>query len=123
MSVAKSPRGFQFAAIATIACITQIANADTAVCTGKITTLGNHVNGNNGLHVVVGNSNIIRVCSFTTPQFTVTPDDCKHMASIAALAYATGDSVTFYIDNAPTTACTSVPSWFMANTRYFAVSK
>lgn len=104
-------------------CMAQLANADTAVCTGRITTLGNHVNGNNGLHVVVGNSNIIRVCSFTTTQFTVTPEDCKHMASIAALAYATGDSVTFYIDNAPTTACSSVASWTAANTRYFAVSK
>jgi hypothetical protein len=110
-------------AVAVGACMVQTAIADTAVCTGKITTLGNHVNGNNGLHVVVGNSNIIRVCSFTTTQFTVTPEDCRHIASIAALAYATGDSVTFYIDNAPSNLCSSVPGWHTANTRFFALSK
>lgn len=114
-------RGLVAAIVTT--CAAQAANADTAVCTGKLTTLANHVNGNNGLHVVVGNSNIIRVCSFTATQFTVTPEDCRHMASIAALAYATGDTVTFYIDNAPSTACSSVPAWHAANTRYFAMNK
>lgn len=101
----------------------QASRADTAVCSGKLTKLANHANGGNGLYVVVGDSTIIRVCSFTASQFTVTPDDCKHMASVAALAYATGDTVTFYIDNAPSTVCSAVPGWFVANTRYFAVSK
>jgi len=43
--------------------------------------------------------------------------------SIAALAYATGDTVTFHVDNAPSTVCSAVPGWFIANTRYFVVSK
>ena len=99
------------------------AFADTAVCTGKLTTVGNHANGVNGLYVVVGNSTVIRVCSLTSAQFSVTPDDCKHMASLAALAFATEASVTFYIDNAPSTSCSAVPGWFIANTRYFSVNK
>ena len=111
------------ALIAAMAGFAPPASADTAVCSGKVITLANHANGINGLYVVVGSSNIIRVCSFTTSQFTVTPEDCRHLASIAALAYATGDGVTFYIDNAPATGCSSVPAWFVANTRYFAVSK
>ncbi|MEO8018731.1 MAG: hypothetical protein ABI769_13025 [Pseudomonadota bacterium] len=97
--------------------------ADTAVCNGKLTTVGNHANGINGLYVVVGDSNIIRVCNFAATQFTVTVDDCKHMASLAALAFATEASVTFYIDNAPSTVCSAIPGWFVANTRYFSVNK
>jgi hypothetical protein len=99
------------------------ALADTAVCNGTLTTVGNHANGINGLYVVVAGSNIIKVCSFTTTQFTVTPDDCKHMANLAALAFATEATVTFYVDNAPSTSCTAIPSWHAANTRYFSVNK
>jgi hypothetical protein len=99
------------------------ALADTAVCTGTLTTLANHANGGNGLYVVVGSSNVIKVCSFTATQYTVTPEDCKHMASLAALAFATDAAVVFYVDNAPTSACSSVPAWFGANTRYFALQK
>ena len=99
------------------------ALADTAVCNGTLTTVGNHANGINGLYVVVAGSNVIRVCSFTSTQFTVTPDDCKHMASLAALAFATEATVTFYVDNAPSTSCTAIPGWHVANTRYFSVNK
>ena len=97
--------------------------ADTAVCVGMLTSVGNHANGGNGLYVIVAGSNQIRVCSFTTTQFTVTPEDCKHMASLAALAFATDASVTFYVDNAPSTSCTAIPAWHVANTRYFSLSK
>ncbi len=100
-----------------------MAFADTAICTGKLTHIANHANGINGLYIVVGNSNVIRACSFTATQFSVTPEDCKHMASIAALAFATQDDVTFYVDNAPSTNCSAVPAWFVANTRYLAVYK
>jgi hypothetical protein len=111
-----------------LACATFIfaapfANADTAICTGTLTHIANHANGINGLYVVVGSSNTIRVCSFTAMQFSVTPEDCRHMASIAALAFATQDQVTFYVDNAPSTSCSAIPAWFVSNTRYLAVSK
>jgi hypothetical protein len=98
------------------------ALADTAVCIGTLTTVGNHAAGINGLYVMVAGSNQIRVCSFTATQFTVTPEDCKHMASVAALAFATEASVTFYVDNAPSTSCTGIPAWHVANTRYFSVN-
>jgi hypothetical protein len=104
-------------------CGATMAHADTAVCTGSLTTVGNHANGINGLYVIVAGSNQIRVCSFTVTQFSVTPEDCKHMASIAALAFATDASVTFYVDNAPSTSCTSIPAWHVANTRYFALNR
>jgi hypothetical protein len=99
------------------------AQAETAVCVGPVTTLANHANGNNGLHVVIGNGPIIRVCSFNSTQFTVTPDDCKHMASLAATAFATGAIVTFYVDNAPSNQCSSIANWHSANTRYFALNQ
>jgi hypothetical protein len=110
------------ALVVSLMCATQ-ANADTAVCTGALTTVGNHANGVNGLYVVVGGSNIIRVCSFTAAQFTVTPEDCKHMASLAEMAFAMNANVTFYIDNAPSTSCTAIPSWHIANTRYFSLNR
>lgn len=111
-----------FAAVSAISCAAT-ARADTAVCTGKVTTVGNHAIGSNGLWVVVAGSNIIRVCSFNQTQFSVTTEDCKHMASIAALAIATDASVTFYVDNAPSTSCAAIPAWHVANTRYFAINK
>ena len=102
--------------------IAGVARAETAVCRGVVTTVANHANGNNGLHVVIGNGPIIRVCSFNNAQFTVTPEDCKHMASLAATAFATGAMVTLYVDNAPTTECSGIVNWHTANTRYFALS-
>jgi hypothetical protein len=86
------------------------ALADTAVCTGKLTTLGNHANGYTGLWIVAGNNNIIRICSFNETQFSVTVEDCKHMASLAAEAFAMDANVTFYVDNAPSTVCTAIPN-------------
>lgn len=119
-----SSRAALQAAAAACACVFSTAvAADTAVCTGPVSTVAHHANGLNGLYVVVGSSNVIRVCSFTATQFTVAPEDCKHMASLAALAFATDTAVVFYIDNAPSTACSSVPAWFTANTRYFALQK
>jgi hypothetical protein len=100
-----------------------VARADTAVCTGSLTLVANHANGINGLYVAFSGSNRIRVCSFTATQFTVTPEDCKHMASLASLAFATDTTVIFYIDNAPSTECASVPAWHIANTRFFALQK
>ena len=88
LSASRSLRSGLLALVAMLTCATQ-ASADTAVCTGPLTTVANHANGVNGLYVIVGGSNIIRVCSFTAAQFTVTPEDCKHMASLAALAFAT----------------------------------
>jgi hypothetical protein len=99
------------------------AFADTAVCTGKISTLGNHGNGLNGLSIAIGTNNMIRVCSFTATQFSVTAEDCRHLASIAAMAFAMDTNVVLYVDNAPSTACSAIPGWHVSNTRYFATEK
>lgn len=119
--IAAGNRAAWFALVAG-AMLAGVARAETAVCRGVVTTVANHANGNNGLHVVIGNGPIIRVCSFNSTQFTVTPEDCKHMASLAATAFATGANVTFYVDNAPTTECSGIVNWHTANTRYFALS-
>ena len=97
------------------------AYADTAVCTGKLTTVANHANL--GLLVVVENYSIISVCSFNATQFRITPEDCKHMASLAALAFASDTAVVLYVDYAPTTNCADIPNWHISDTRYFALYK
>jgi hypothetical protein len=99
------------------------AVADTAVCIGKISTIGNHGNGQNGLSIAIGTNNMIRVCSFTATQFSITAEDCKHLASIAATAFAMDTNVVLYVDNAPSTACSAIPGWHLSNTRYFATEK
>jgi hypothetical protein len=107
--------------VALLAIATPVAAlADTAVCQGKITTIGNHANG---LAFAIGTGNMIRVCSFTAAQFGVSVEDCKHMASIAALAFASDANVVLYVDNAPTTACSSVPGWHISQSRYLGVEK
>lgn len=108
-------------ALALLAIATPVAAfADTAVCQGKITTIGNHANG---LSFAIGTGSMIRVCSFTAAQNGVSVEDCKHMASVAALAFAADSTVTLYVDNAPTTACSSIPGWHIAQTRYLGVEK
>jgi hypothetical protein len=102
--------------------VSGVARADTAVCSGLITQIANHANGGNGLYVVVGNGSIFKVCSFTSTQFTVSPEDCRHMASLAQMAMATEKNVSIWIDNAPTAACASIGNWHVANVRYFNVS-
>jgi hypothetical protein len=97
------------------------AHADTAVCIGKLTKVANHANL--GLHVVIESYPIVSICSFNASQFRITPEDCKHMASLAAIAFATDTPVVLYVDNAPTTNCADIPNWHVSDTRYFAVYK
>ena len=97
------------------------AVAATAVCTGNITTVANHAGL--GLLLVVGTNNVVSVCSFNSTQFSITPEDCKHMASLAALAFATDVPVVLYVDNPPTINCNEIPNWYVANTRYLALQK
>lgn len=95
------------------------ALADTAVCTGKITAMSSHAPG--GLYLAIEGVNVFKVCDFDASQFNLSPAACKHIAGLAMMAFALEKTVHFYVDNAPTTACSSIPSWHTSNTRYFFV--
>jgi hypothetical protein len=115
--------GIRAAVLLAALAIPQLASAVTAVCVGKVTTIANHANGQNGLVVVINTNPAVRVCSFTAAQFTVTPEDCKHMASIAALAFAMDTNVVLYVDNAASTDCTLLANYFISNTRFFGTER
>jgi hypothetical protein len=111
------------AAACAVLAIPQFTAAATAICVGKITGLGNHANGSNGLLVSINNSPSVRVCSFSATQFTVTAEDCRHMASLAATAFAMDVTVVLYVDNAPTTDCAALPNYILSNTRYMGIER
>lgn len=92
------------------------ASAATAVCTGRVLMIGNHTPG--GLYVQLQGMNMIKFCDFDASQYSVTPNSCRHFASLAAMAYTMEQRIHLYIDNAPTTACDSMWNWFVADTRY-----
>lgn len=95
------------------------ALADTAVCTGKITGMSSHAPG--GLFLSIEGVSLFKVCDFDASQFNLSAAACKHIAGLAMMAYAMEKTVHFYVDNAPTTACSSIPGWHVSNTRYFHV--
>lgn len=91
----------------------------TAVCTGPIHAVSNHVPG--GVYVRVADSDIMRICVPGAMSFRTNAENCKHYLAIAMLAVATGKAVTIYVDNAPTTACASITAWHDADVRYFHI--
>lgn len=96
-----------------------MAHADTAVCTGKITNMASHAPG--GLFLSLEGTNLFKVCDFDASQHGISPAACRHFAGLAMMAFTTEKTVVIYVDNAPTTACSSIPSWHTSNTRYFHV--
>lgn len=98
-----------------------LAHAETAICQGIVTTTAQHAPGY--LVVTVGGSRPILVCSFNEQQHSISAAGCRHMAAVAMLAVTTGKVVTLYVDNAPTTGCTDIPSWHVSNTRYFNINQ
>lgn len=100
---------------------TSSAFAATAQCVGKVTEIGNHVPG--GVYVRVAAAGITKICDLNAVYFRTTPADCKQHLATAMLAFATGKTVSLYIDNAVTTACTEtgVPGWSGSDVRYFSI--
>ena len=98
------------------------AEADTAVCQGRISSMASHAPGGLYLQIEGFTWNFFKVCDFDASQFDISPANCRHIASLAELAFATGKQVIIYVDNAPTTACSSIPNWHTSNTRYFYVA-
>lgn len=107
-------------ALSLFTCSTQAAEA---WCKGKLTLVAQHAP--DGLYVELDSAPgiPIRICSFSEKVFRTTADGCKHIASLASMAYAARDNVTIVVDNAPTTQCNSITPWFGADVRYFALSK
>ena len=100
---------------------TSSAYAATAQCVGKVTEVGNHVPG--GVHVRVAAAGITKICDLNALYFRTTPADCKQHLATAMLALATGKTVSLWIDNAVTTACTAtgVPEWSGSDVRYLSI--
>ncbi len=92
------------------------SNADTAVCTGAVSRLAYHAP--DGLYLAIGSTNIIKVCSPQVQFYRTSPESCKLIASIATTARATRKELKIYVDNAPTSSCSDITSWFGADIRY-----
>lgn len=92
-------------------------HAATAVCVGKVLAIANHTPG--GLFLQIEGATLVKVCDFDANQFSVTPNNCRHLASLASMAYAMDKQIQIYIDNAPSTVCSAIPPWHTSDTRYF----
>ncbi len=95
------------------------AYSETAVCSGSVTLVAQHVPG--WAVVGVGNSTRILMCNLDNASFNVTPQGCKAFFALALAAQAENKSAVLYVDNAPTTSCADIPFFHIANTRFFAV--
>lgn len=102
-----------FIALITISASTTAA---TAVCTGTVSKFAYHAP--DGLYLAIGSSNIFKVCSPQVKFYRTSSESCKLIASIATTARATGKELQVYVDNAPTTSCSSITAWFGADIRY-----
>jgi hypothetical protein len=91
------------------------AHSATAICTGPVNFINNHVPG--GLYTGIADSGVMRLCTPGATFFRTTAENCKHYISMLSIAFAMNKNVTVYVDNAPTTACSSVPNWFDADVR------
>jgi len=107
--------------LAALLAVSAASQAATAICAGKINAVSSHNPG--GLYVVMEGVNVVKYCDFDNQQFRTNPTNCLHMASVMNSALVNNKTVTVYIDNAPTTACSSIVSWFHADVRYFAMNR
>ena len=106
--------------LSVLALSTSAAYAATAVCQCRVIEVGNHVPG--GVYVRVADAGITKICDLNVAYGRVTPADCRQDLATAQLAFATAKQVSMWLDNAPTTACASVPSWSVGmDLRYFGL--
>lgn len=97
----------------------QLCFADVATCTGKVNKLANEVP--NGFYMSLADSGYMKICNPEQDSFLVTPQNCKHIASLAALAYATGKDLTVIVQNAPGANCSDIPDNHDADVSYVAI--
>jgi len=90
--------------------------AETAVCTGSVEKIAYHQP--DGFYLKLGGSGIMKVCNPQTKYFRTSSESCKLIASLATTARATGKNLQIYVDNAPSTSCSSITDWFGADIRF-----
>lgn len=95
--------------------------ADVISCTGKVNQLSNQVP--NGFYMSVADSGNMQICNPEQDTFSVTPQNCKHIASLAALAYATGKELTVTIENAPGANCSDITDDYDADISYVGIQQ
>lgn len=97
------------------------AHAATAVCTTTVSYLANHAPG--GVFVQLTGYNIWKVCDLDAQFFRTTPANCRHIFAMLSVAFTQDKTVQVYVDNAPSTDCSSIGSWFDADVRYVRVDR
>ena len=101
--------------------IPSLSHADTAVCIAKVSSVGVHIP--DVVYLVLEGVAGFGLCKLDGPFYSVPGVSCKHMYATAMLALATDKKLIVYIDNAPTSDCTSVTGWMSSNTRYVAIQQ
>jgi hypothetical protein len=92
------------------------ASAETAICSGLVKTMSNHVPG--GVYVRVADFGLFRMRAPGQTTFRTTAENCKHYTTIISLAIALNKPVTVFIDNAPASTSISIANWHDADVRY-----
>lgn len=97
----------------------QVCIADTATCIGPVVQLTNQVP--DGFFLKLADSGLMKMCNPEVDTFLVTPQNCKHIASLASLAYATGKNLTVTIANSPGPNCADIPDGLGADVSYVGI--
>lgn len=90
--------------------------ADTTICLGKVKAISIHKPNN--LYVSVGDSELFKICSLQDTYNSTSPEGCKAIFSLISSAKAMQKDIKIYVDNAPTTSCSSITKWFSADVVY-----
>jgi hypothetical protein len=84
----------------------QVCFSDVVTCVGKVNKLSNQVP--NGFFMSVSDSGNMKICDPEITTYQVTPQNCKLIASLTSLAYATGKDLTVVVENALGANCDSL---------------
>lgn len=91
--------------------------AAPVTCKGKVSQLTNEVP--NGFYMKVADSGKMKVCNPEEITFSVTPQNCKHIASLASLAYLSGKDLTVIVeDTTGKTLCSEILDGYEADITY-----
>lgn len=101
--------------------VSPLCYAEVVSCTGKVNQLSNQVP--NGFYMSVADSGNMQICNPEQDTFSVTPQNCKHIASLAALAYATGKDLTVTVENAPGANCSDITDDYDADISYVGIQQ
>ena len=99
----------------------QFSMAGDLVCDKKIAEIGNHAPGGLYIRQESGGLPTVKLCSFTEKSFRTSPEDCKQIASNAAMAYAMGKSFKVHVDGVDETSCGDIPNWTTLDVRYTSI--